>query len=110
MPLIALVVGILFFALKIMGAGDSKYLSSLLLLCPYDLHKIIILNIAYVTIVVGAIVFIVNVVRKRETFWNYLRSQQIAEAIKSIKSRFSYSPVMFLSWIWLGWRIKVFDI
>lgn len=97
-----LFVGLLLFALKIMGAGDTKYLASFFLLVPISMQDTVFIKLAYSTLVVGIVLFAYN------TLWNLrkIRSALILMNVDLIKDvygrKFAYSPVILLTWIWIG--------
>ena len=52
-PLAFFVVGFVLFFLKIMGGGDTKYLSSMFLIVPVDFQDTTFIYLLYTTIIVG---------------------------------------------------------
>lgn len=96
------VVGFVLFALDVMGAGDSKYLASLFLLIPLSLHFPMLEKIVGVTIVVGGIFLTIKVVRDFAKIKSYALSAYWVGLRESIRSKFSFAPVILLAWLMLG--------
>ncbi len=101
-PLGFLVVGFILFIFHIMGAGDSKYLSSVFLLLPLEYHALFFEKLLYSTMMVGGILFLVKVVKNFPQLKSFFLSGYWQGIRNVIKSRFSYAPVMLLAWILLG--------
>lgn len=106
-PAVFILVGFLLFVLKIMGAGDTKYLSSFFVLVPLESQDLVFIQLAYSTLVVGVILFAYN------TFMNFnkIKSALILKNVQLIKTvygkKFAYTPVICVSWIVMGvviWR------
>ena len=104
-PLGFIFVGFFLYLVNVMGAGDSKYLASLFLVVPLDLHLVLFEKIVLTTISTGAFLLIYRIFLNRNDFKAFLVSHHW-EGIKQIlKSRFSYAPVILLSWVFLGLHI-----
>lgn len=101
-PLGFIVVGFLLFIVNVMGAGDSKYLASLFLLIPSELHFPFFEKILLTTIFVGGIFLIYKIVKNFPQFRAYLVSRYWSGIRSIIKSRISYAPVILLAWMLLG--------
>jgi prepilin peptidase CpaA len=101
-PVSIVIVGFLLFLVDIMGAGDSKYLSSLFLLTPPSLQMLLLEKLVYSTAVVGIVLLTFKLIRDFQkikayaliTYWKGLKD--------TIRSRFSYAPVILLAWVLLG--------
>lgn len=110
-PFTFLLVGFILFVLNIMGAGDVKYLFSFYLLVPLQSQETAFLCLAYATLMTGIILLFLNIIQKFDKLKLAIGLKDI-KIIKSIfGTRFSYAPVILLSWIWFGWLIwnkKVF--
>lgn len=104
--LVFLLVGIFLFAVKIMGAGDSKYLVSFYLLVPVSLQEEAMIYLLYSTCLIGGGVFLYNLKKN----WSKIKEAAIKRDIKTFKEqfgkKFAFAPVILLSWILLGWKIK----
>lgn len=70
-PVGFIVVGFFLFILKIMGAGDSKFLASLFLCLPLTLHLVYFEKLMVSTILVGAILLLLRILREPTTFRSY---------------------------------------
>ena len=102
-PITWILVGFVLFALKIMGGGDSKYLATFFLLVPQPYHEEEFLCLAYSTIIVGLYVFAQNIFKNYENIKLAFLHRNLS-LIKSVfGTRFSYAPVILISWIWFGW-------
>lgn len=101
-PLGWLVIGFFLFRLKIMGAGDSKFLASLFLLVPYQYHVPFFGKLVFATILVGSFLLLMNVAKNLSKISVYAKTGYWAGIKEMIKSRFSYAPVILLAWIYLG--------
>ena len=106
--LVFLLVGFVLFLLKIMGAGDTKFLFSFFLVVPVSMHESMLMNLLISTIIIGLFFLLQNTLKN---FENILESVKIGD-IKRIKTyygtKFSYAPVILISWIWLGWQKNIF--
>lgn len=105
-PVAFFIVGIFLFSLKIMGAGDSKYLLSFYLLIPVSFHETAFIFLAYSTVVVGLSLLLTNVMKR----FDIIKLAVMTRNIRLIKTifgqRFSYAPVILVSWLWFGWTIR----
>lgn len=107
LPLTFLVIGFFLFLLKIMGGGDSKFLSTLFLVVPYALHDQTFEYLLYSTILIGSFVFLTNLVKNFEKIILNLKIRNFVEVKSCFGSKFTYAPVILLSWLWLGIKIKI---
>ncbi len=105
-PLAWLFVGFFLFAIKIMGGGDSKYLFSLFLLIPESFHEPYLMKLIYSTVVVGLFLLIFNTLRKFDTLKIALLTRDIKQVKTIYGTRFSFAPVIALSWMIFGWEIR----
>jgi prepilin peptidase CpaA len=103
-PIAFLFVGFGLYVLKIMGGGDSKYLSSLFLLVPYAFHENVFLHLLYTTVIVGSSLLIINFIKNFDKFIVLIKIQDIAGIKKLFGKKFTYAPVIFISWMWFGWQ------
>ncbi|OUR93104.1 hypothetical protein A9Q84_21620 [Halobacteriovorax marinus] len=105
-PITFFLVGLLLFILKIMGAGDSKYLLSFYLLIPVSLHETAFVFLAYSTVIVGLSLLLTNIMKR----FDIIKIAILTRNIRLIKTifgqRFSYAPVILVSWLWFGWEIR----
>lgn len=97
-----LLVGFVLFKLHIMGAGDSKFLFSLYLLIPESLQEQCFLYLAYSTTLIGVSLLLYNTYKNIDILDRAVKTRNV-NAIKQVYgSRFSYAPVVLLSWIILA--------
>lgn len=101
-PLSAIVLGFLLFLVDIMGAGDSKYLASLFLLTPPSLQMPFLEKLVYSTAIVGIILLGLKFIKDFQKIKAYAFNTYWKGLKDTIRSRFSYAPVIFLAWILLG--------
>ena len=104
-PLGFIVGGFVLFNLGIMGAGDSKFLASLFLLVPLEHHALLFEKLIYTTVFVGCIMLTVKIARDFKIIKAYALSAYWNGIKASIKSNFSFAPVVFIAWILLGVEI-----
>lgn len=104
--LIFLLVGLVLFALKVMGAGDTKYLFSFFPLIPISFHQTFLVLLLQVTILVGGSLLIFNTVRKYEKIIFILKTKSFEMFKEVYGSKFSFAPVILVSWGWFGWVIQ----
>jgi prepilin peptidase CpaA len=101
-PIGMIVVGFVLFLFHIMGAGDSKYLASIFLLTPTPLHMPYMEKLLTVTIFVGTILLTMKFVKSAAKIKAYLMTFYFKALKAEINSRFSYAPVILVSWILFG--------
>ena len=101
-PLSFLFVGYILFLLKIMGAGDSKYLAMLFLLIPLRLQEEYFLTLTYITIWVGLILLSRNSIKNFEKLVVAYKLKDIRIVKGVYGKKFSFAPVIMVTWIWFG--------
>lgn len=95
-------VGFVLYIFKIIGAGDSKYLASLYLVIPIDWCELALMSLFFSTLIIGGFVFFTTVVKKYEQLWFSFLAKDFKEISQLLNNRFSYAPVILVSWIILG--------
>lgn len=101
-PSLFIFVGFFLFALKIMGAGDSKFLFSLFFLIPLDLQDDYFFSLLYLTIFVGGLFFSFNTVKNFDKIFEGYKRKNV-DYIKNVYGKkFPYAPVITLAWVWFG--------
>lgn len=100
-----IIVGFLLYLVNVMGAGDSKFLASLFLIVPLEYHLLFFSKIVISTIVVGATLLILRFIKHGPQLKAYFMSQYWEGIKTTLKSRFSYAPVIFLAWIMMGMEL-----
>lgn len=103
-PLTFLFVGYGLYLLKIMGAGDSKYLFAFYFLVPVQMHEEVFLCLAYTTVFVGSFLLLFSSIRHFKELWFAIKYVDIVKLKEIFGSRFSYAPVILTSWIWFGYN------
>lgn len=103
-PTIFIVVGFALFMMNIMGGGDSKYLGTLYLLIPVSTQQIVFVHLLYATILVGSTLLLYNFLKNLDKTINHLKIGNIRGVQSVFGKKFSYAPVIFISWMWFGWQ------
>ncbi len=105
-----LFVGFILFLLKIMGAGDVKYLFTFYLLVPSGYHENTFLALLYVTISVGVVLLSYNTLKNLNRLWYALIFRDVQMIKFVFGKKFSFAPIILASWIWFGWekRLEIF--
>jgi prepilin peptidase CpaA len=106
-PVGFVLIGFLLFLVNVMGAGDSKFLASLFLIIPLEFHQLFFSKLILSTIVTGGLLLIYRIIKNGPDLRAYLASGHWEGIKLTIRSRFSYAPVIFLAWIMTGldvWR------
>lgn len=105
--LVFIVVGFGLFMFKVMGGGDSKFLATFFLLIPLNFQEVVFYYLLIITIIVGLILFINNIIVNHEKIFVSMKNRDL-EGIKScFGSKFAYAPVILITWIWFGWTIYI---
>ncbi|AYF43211.1 MULTISPECIES: prepilin peptidase [Halobacteriovorax] len=105
-PLGIFCAGFLLFILKIMGGGDSKYLASLFLIIPVEIQEQAFISLAVVTVIVGLSVFITNILKNWDFIVKAFKEGNLFQIKRIFGKKFAFAPVILVSWIFLGWKIK----
>lgn len=98
-PVGFIAIGFFLFVLGIMGAGDSKYLASLCLVIPLNYHLAFLEKLVVSTLIVGFVLLSIKILKNFSDVKTYLLSGYWSGLRSVIKSRFSYAPVILLTWI-----------
>lgn len=106
-PLGLVLIGFFLFLFQIMGAGDSKYLASLFLITPVEYHLSLFSKLVLATILVGSILLVFHLFKHGRKIKAYLIGQYWEGLKETIKSRFSYAPVILLAWLLLGFELWI---
>jgi prepilin peptidase CpaA len=97
-----ILVGFGLYVLGIMGAGDSKFLASLFLIIPLDHQYNMLEKILYSTMVVGVVFLAIKITKDFKKIKAYALSSYWQGLKESIRSSFSFAPVILLAWILFG--------
>lgn len=98
-------IGFILYLMNIMGAGDSKFLASLFLIIPLEYHLTFFEKLVLSTIVTGAFLLVFRIIRNGSTLKAYYISHYWAGIKLTLKSRFSYAPVICVAWILMGFNL-----
>jgi prepilin peptidase CpaA len=104
-PISIIVIGFLLFLVDIMGAGDSKYLATLFLLTPPSLQMLLMEKLVYSTAMVGIVLLALKFIKDFQKIKAYAFNTYWKGLKETIRSRFSYAPVILLAWILLGMQL-----
>jgi prepilin peptidase CpaA len=105
--LVFLGVGIVLYALKIMGPGDTKFLFSFFLLIPITMQDDFFFCLAFVTIVVGLSMLMTNLIENRSKLFHFFKTGDFFPLKQTFGKKFPFAPLIFISWMWFGWRNMV---
>ena len=94
--------GFFLYLLNIMGAGDSKFLASLFLIIPLQYHLMFFEKLVLSTVAVGATMLVFRIMRNARTLKAYYLSRYWAGIKETLRSRFSYAPVICIAWMLMG--------
>ncbi len=97
-----LLVGFLLFLVKIMGAGDTKYLFSFFLVSPVQLHDEIFNRLLVFTTLCAFIFLIFNVLKNFKKLYLAILTRDLVQLKSCFGTKFAFAPVILISWIWLG--------
>ena len=97
-----IIAGFGLFVLGIMGAGDSKFLASLFLVIPLAHQFQMLEKILYSTLVVGIVFLLIKISKDFKRIKAYALSSYWQGLKESIRSSFSFAPVILLAWILFG--------
>lgn len=103
-PLAFLLVGFLLFILKIMGGGDSKYLSSFYLLVPVAYQDSVFIYLLYTTVIIGSSLLLFNMIKNLDRIIVLVSIGNIAGIKIIFGQKFTFAPVIFVAWMWFGWQ------
>lgn len=95
-------VGFMLYMMKIMGGGDSKFLSSIFLIIPLDLQDGAFSALLISTICVGFIVFVRNFVSNFPKIVESFRNSDLAGVKSCFGTKFAFAPVILIAWLWVG--------
>lgn len=101
-PIGFIIGGFLLYLVNIMGAGDSKFLASLFLMIPLEYHFPYFEKLIISTVITGAILLLYRISINGGKLKAYLVNRYWEGIKVTIKSRFSYAPVILLAWMLLG--------
>lgn len=101
-PVVFFFVGFVLFLLKIMGGGDSKFLSTFFLIVPTKAHDEVFIHLLMATVIVGSLFFLANIFRNFEGILESFRDSNIKGVKNYFGKKFAYAPVILFSWISFG--------
>lgn len=110
LPFVIFIVSFALFTMRIMGAGDSKYLTTLYLMVPLNNQEESFWLLTFSTIIIGMTIFLVNLFQNLDKIIMSFKLKDVTGIKQAFGTRFSFAPVVLLAWIWFGWlyRAKIF--
>lgn len=106
-PIAFIFVGFILFLMKIMGGGDSKYLSSMFLLIPIEVQDTAFIYLLYTTVIVGSTLIIFNLLKNFDRICLMAKTYDVNGIKKLFGKKFTYAPVIFIAWMWFGWQNRM---
>lgn len=104
--IVFLIVGFVLFLLKIMGGGDSKFLFTLFLVVPLSAHFVTLYALIIATVMIGSFFFITNLVKNFDKIIEYAKEGNKRGIKECFGTKFSFAPVILISWIFVGWYLR----
>lgn len=104
-----LLIGFVLFLLKIMGAGDSKYLFSFFLLVPLKLQDSFFEYLILSTVVFASTVLLFKLFKKPQVLRDVIQFRSLSYFKEILGSKIPYAPVIMFAWICLGLDIKIWE-
>ena len=104
--IVFLIVGFALFLLKIMGGGDSKFLFTFFLVVPLQAHFVTLYALIIATVMIGSFFFITNFVKNFDKIIEYAKAKDAKNMKACFGTKFSFAPVILISWIFVGWYLK----
>ncbi len=103
-PAIFFGVGFVLYWVRVMGAGDVKFISSFFLMIPPGLHYDFLSGLIYSTIAVGSTLLLINTVKHLKFVISCIATKNIRGLKILLGKRFSYGPVVLIAWLYLGYH------
>ncbi|MBL7665563.1 MAG: prepilin peptidase [Bacteriovoracaceae bacterium] len=97
-----LFVGFLLFLIKIMGAGDIKYLFSFFLILPLGIHQDMFNRLIVFTGICAFVFLTFNLVKNYKILFSALKEKKYGLIKNCFGTKFAFSPVILITWIWFG--------
>jgi prepilin peptidase CpaA len=89
-----------------MGGGDTKYLFSLFLLIPISLQGKVFYFLLISTIIIGGFLLIQNTLKNFKPLWKAILDGNTQEVKSYFGTKFSYAPVILVTWLWVGFSLR----
>ncbi len=104
-PVVFFIIGFMLYFLKIMGAGDVKIIFTILFLIPTVGHQSFLELLSIVTITMGLILILIVIFKNLKYIVHSIHQKDFKSIMILFGNKFSYAPVIFLSWIWFLWKM-----
>ncbi len=103
--IVFIVVGFFGYLIRVVGAGDSKYLFSLFLLTPQIWHEKTFTLLFISTAIIGGFSIFTQVIQNYEKIVAYAKSGYMSGIRTCLGNKFPFAPVILMSWLWLGFYV-----
>ncbi len=97
-----LFVGFVLFLMRIMGAGDTKFLFSFFLVTPENMHFDIYVKLLIFTGICACIFLIFNILKNMKKIYLSLLTRDLVGLKNCFGTKFAFAPVILITWIWIG--------
>ena len=101
-PTLFFIITFILFWMRIMGAGDSKYLTTFFFLIPTKQHEYFLFYLILTTYVIGLFFLFLNIIKKRKIIIQEIMTGKLKSVYFQLGTKIPYIPVAFIAWIWLG--------
>jgi prepilin peptidase CpaA len=106
LPGIFLLAGLILYKLKMVGAGDVKYIFSLLFLVPLSYQGEYLTLLGFTSVAYAIVNIFIKYLREFDTFFFYLKTVNIKGMMKLTGKKVPFAPAMLMAWIWFGWMFQ----
>lgn len=101
-PIIFFIVSFALYTLKIMGAGDSKFISTFYLTVPVAEQDNLFIIQASLTILIGVFLLLLNSLSNIGSLKEAYSKRDLTVIRRVYGKKFPYSPVILISWVVWG--------
>ncbi len=101
-PISWIIAGFFLFTLRIMGAGDSKFVATFYLIVPFAFKHDSFLYLLVATIVIGGTMMLLNFIKNRKALLVAFVTKDLRVINIIFGKKFPFAPVVLISWIILG--------
>jgi len=101
-------VGFFLYMIRVMGAGDSKFLFSFYIMVPSSFHESAFICLIYSVFLIGGGFFVKNIFVNRQKIYNDVMTKNVVGIKMVFGKKFAFAPVILVSWIWFGIKNKDF--
>ena len=108
-PIVIFGTGFIGYTLKIVGAGDVKFLSTLLFIVPEVQQLAFLEALGLTVILVGFLILFYKLLINFKTIYINLLTKDWKGVKSSLSSRNPFAPIIMLAWLVWGYQINIFD-